>query len=325
MKNSYIVATLVVLAFVLGFWWFEKDKGILNPPVSGQTSGIEGCYVNRTGKDVYTLVIQYEKRGNVAGMLAYNNYQKDSSSGSFAGTFANNLLLGNYSFDAEGMHSDRQVIFKKVGNDFIQGFGPVKIEGNKEELADLNKVTYDPKSTFVKNKECILTFVEPNDTFTFEYNPFFHVSEGQKVPVLEWRVDAVKKGMLLASLTIPRTYMPKTNFSDARLTVGRSTDSGEIMSCTAGSLGETKKGTEDIGGYSFTKFSFSGAGAGNFYETTSYRGLVDGDCYVIEYTIHSTSISNYPASAGIKEFAKSKIEEELEKIINSLKFLINSD
>ncbi len=325
MKNTYIVTILVVIAIILGFFWFTKNKGILNPLTSNEASSIEGCYLRRLEKDVYTLVIQYEKRGNVSGALAYNNYQKDSSSGSFAGTFANDILLGNYSFDSEGMHSDRQVIFKKVGNNFIQGFGPVKVVGSKEEFTDLTAVTYDPKSTFVQNKNCIENFSDANDTFTFSYNPFFHAFPGENLPTQDWRVGAKQKGMILANVIAQRTFLPKTNFSDARLKIGRSNEMEEITSCTAGGNGETKDGTKNIGGYSFSKFQLNEAAAGNRYETTSYRGIVDGDCYVVEYTIHSTNLGNYSPDQGIREFDRQKIQNEMEKIISSMKFIINSD
>ena len=115
--------------------------------------------------------------------------------------------------------------------------------------------------------------------------------------------------------------MPNTNFSEAKLTVNTSTNPTEIKNCTA-DLGGTEA---TISGYSFKKYISTDAGAGNFYETTSYKGLLDGDCYRLEYTIHSTNIGNYPPELGIKEFDKAKVQDELERIVQSFKFLINSD
>ena len=80
-----------------------------------------------------------------------------------------------------------------------------------------------------------------------------------------------------------------------------------------------------IDDHPFSKFTLNDAGAGNLYETTSYRGLFDGDCYAIEYTIHSTNIGNYSPDQGVKEFDKVKVQEELEKILDSFKFLISSN
>lgn len=89
--------------------------------------------------------------------------------------------------------------------------------------------------------------------------------------------------------------------------------------------GEKKDGTKVIDGFDFTKFTLNNAGAGNFYDTASYRGIVNGDCYVLEQTIHSTNIGNYPSSQGVKEFNKTLIQDDLDKILNSFDFLIDSN
>lgn len=171
-----------------------------------------------------------------------------------------------------------------------------------------------------------LKFSDSNNTFTFEYNSLFEASEGEKIPTIDWRVNAKKEGLIIANVFIPKSFIPNTNFSDVRFIVGRSTDESEIRGCLNNATNEeVKDGFSNISGYTFAKFLSNGAGAGNFYETTSYRGIVDGDCYSIEYTIHSTNIGNYSPDQGIKEFDKLKVENELEKIIKSFKFLINSD
>lgn len=334
-KNWLIIVIIFLIAS--GVWYSTKVKTnpdvTANPPdnmgsnpqngTSNTTLG--GCYVDKLGKDVYTLKIDSAENSKVSGMLAFNNYQKDSSSGAFTGTFSEGILLGNYSFDSEGMHSDRQVIFKKVGDNLIEGFGPVKVVGDKEVFEDTSKVTYDPKSTFVKSPNCMEHFTDSNKTISFDYNSFFAASEGDKAPTTDWRVNSISKGTLLANVYVQRTFLPGTNFGDARLTVGRSNDPTQIKSCTVATSNDASKGSVTISGYPFSKFHSSDAGAGNLYETTSYRGIVDGDCYVIEYTIHSSNIGNYSPDQGIKAFNKSEIENELQKIITSFKFLISSN
>ncbi len=288
------------------------------------SSSIKGCYVAHLSKDVYTLIIRSENGEAVSGVISYNNYQKDSSSGSIKGIFANDILLADYVFDSEGMKSNRQVIFKRVGDSFIQGFGNVKTVDGKEVFDNISNVTYDSKSTFVKSEDCKESFTDSNKTFSYKYNSFWKNIEGDRTPTLDWNIDSKVKGMLLSRVLIPKTYMPNTNFSDAKLTVGASTDQSTIKNCTAGTAGNVKS-EATVSGYPFIKFTTGDAGAGNFYETTSYRGLLDGDCYVIEYTIHSTNIGNYSPDQGIKEFDKAKIVKELEDVIKSFKFLVNSN
>ena len=76
-----------------------------------------------------------------------------------------------------------------------------------------------------------------------------------------------------------------------------------------------------IHGIPFTKFTFSDAGAGNLYETVSYRTKRGGECYVVEYTIHSTNIGMYSPDQGIKEFDRAKVVNMLEKMAKSFRFL----
>ncbi|MEO5635131.1 MAG: hypothetical protein ABIS26_02290 [Candidatus Paceibacterota bacterium] len=332
-KNWFIIIIVILLAG--SFWYFTQYRApavTVNPPdntdkIPPSDQSILGCYVAKLSKDVYTLKIESEKNNNVSGMLAFNNYQKDSSAGTFTGTYEGDILLGNYSFDSEGMHSDRQVIWKKVGNNFVEGFSAIKMVNGKEVFEDVSQVTYDPKSTFIQSPNCLEHFIDSNNTISFDYNSFFAATEGDKIPTTDWKVNSTVKGSLLANVFVPRTFLAGTNFGDARLTVGRSNNQTTIRSCSVAQAknGDIGKGTAVIDGYPFSKFVSSGAGAGNLYETTSYRGIFDGDCYVIEYTIHSSNIGNYSPDQGIKAFDKSKIEGELEKIISSFKFLISSD
>ncbi|MES2416222.1 MAG: hypothetical protein V4504_00775 [Patescibacteria group bacterium] len=162
---------------------------------------------------------------------------------------------------------------------------------------------------------------------SFYYNSFFTARAEDNTPTSDWKLNAKQKGIILASVSVPREYMPSTNFSGAKLTVGRSADVNAIKSCTTADMPmkEITNYTVNVGGYPFTKILSSDAGAGNFYETTSYRGIVDGDCYVVEYTIHSTNIGNYSPDQGIKEFDKNMIVTDMENIVKSIKFLVNSD
>ena len=256
MRNIYKIIILIFVLTVVGIVvYFTGNETEVEkvPPVSIDNS-IVGCYVAHLQKDIYTLVIQSQEDGRAFGMLAYNNYQKDSSSGSFEGTLVDDILLGNYSFDSEGMHSDRQVIFKKVGASFVQGFGPVKIVDNKEVL-ETDKITFD-SNIFVKSDDCIENFTDANDVFSFSYNPFFKSIPGfDNILTTDWSMNSKQNGILLASVIIPKTYISNTNFSNARFTVGRSTTPEAINSCLNKTLSSyVEEGTSDIDGYSFKKF-----------------------------------------------------------------------
>ncbi len=151
-KNIQIILGLIVLAGVAGLIFYQKNKNNDTPPVT--EASVKGCYVANLAKDVYTLRILTEQNGVVTGTLHYDNFEKDSSRGTFTGTYRDGILLGYYSFDSEGMHSESQVIFKKMGNAFVQGFGPIEVVGNRSSFTDINQVTFDSNSTFNLSLEC---------------------------------------------------------------------------------------------------------------------------------------------------------------------------
>jgi hypothetical protein len=325
MKNNIqtIIVVGVVIAIGVGLYFTQNqvNTSTIQTPVVTTSSAV-GCYVAHLQKDTYTLIIDTDAGGSVTGRIAYNNYEKDSSSGTFVGTFTGGVLLGTYSFQSEGMDSSIQYIFKHTGDDFIQGFGPIETIGNKEVLVNKeNFTTYDPKMTFKKSASCTQTFTDTNDTYTLTYNSFFNTYEGQSTLGTDWMHDATQKGTLLATVSTGKAFMPSTNFSSVKLTIGSSTDAKAIKSCgTSAVNGEVASGTRQISGYVFNKFMLGDAGAGNRYDTTSYRGVVGGKCYAIEYLVHYTSIGNYSPDQGITEFNQSKITAEMEKIVDSIKF-----
>ena len=86
--------------------------------------------------------------------------------------------------------------------------------------------------------------------------------------------------------------------------------------------GGPAKGTlVTINGVQYTKLVSSDPGAGNIYDTTSYRTVRNGQCYAIEYTIHSSQIGNYDPSMGIKAFDSTAVTAMMESMVQSFKFL----
>ena len=148
MKTSLIVGVIILLGVFI-FFLPKKDTEIANIPPA---SNIEGCYIAGTVKDVYTLNIQSKEGENFSGSLAFKNFEKDSSSGTFVGTYINGILLGEYAFQSEGMDSVMQVIFKRVGDDFVRGYGDVD-SATGSRFTDLNNITYDTSSVLAVFKK----------------------------------------------------------------------------------------------------------------------------------------------------------------------------
>lgn len=164
MTTDKIVAAIVAILLIVGAFYIisayvNKEPEVAEntypnhtPGSKGNTQNVVGCYVATLGKDVYSLKISSQEEKNVSGTLVFKNFQKDSSSGTFKGTYENGILLGDYSFRSEGMDSTMQVIFKKSGSDFVRGYGPLNPDGAR--FSDLTKITYDPAQTFKATATC---------------------------------------------------------------------------------------------------------------------------------------------------------------------------
>ena len=149
-SNTWPIVILIVVA-ITAVIIFHKKRA--EQQVATSTApAIVGCYVAHLSQDVYILKINSEDSENFAGVLSFQNFDKDSSHGTYMGTYHDDILLGEYSFSSEGTDSVRQVIFKKSGENFIEGFGPYDANGDK--FLDPNSVTYDPNSTFMPTENC---------------------------------------------------------------------------------------------------------------------------------------------------------------------------
>ncbi len=144
-------------------------------------------------------------------------------------------------------------------------------------------------------------------------------------PSTDWRAGANgTPGITYFTLTIPSAFEPQTNFADAKLTVGGSAAQAAVANClaldpTGGPAMATSSVT--INGIQFTVFKSSDVGAGNIYETTSYRTMHAGECYAVEYTIHSSEIGNYPPQYNLQQFDESQLTDVLDRIVGTFKFM----
>ena len=138
------------------------------------------------------------------------------------------------------------------------------------------------------------TYKDPEGAFTFQYPTDFKVTGREK------------SNAVLARVTTPKDYLPKTNFVDGELVFGWTNDQDEIQQC----LGQ---------------YTLEDVGAGHFRRTTLYKKVYDGDCYTFAYTIHSLNIENLDPRMEISEFNEEEVRQVFEKIVKSFKFLFNSD
>jgi len=168
MKNNLKLIVIVLVIIIIGIFVYYKTKpASINEgtPIVTEDS-IKGCYIARLANDVYTLTILSQSGESFEGKLSFKNFEKDSSSGTYKGTYKNGILLGDYSFNSEGGTSVMQVIFKKSENGFVRGYGDTIMLDKARNIneaqdgprfADLNKITYDSSYVFEASTECAAT------------------------------------------------------------------------------------------------------------------------------------------------------------------------
>ena len=153
--------------------------------------------------------------------------------------------------------------------------------------------------------------------FTFIYNKEIIAKDYNETS--SWRTNTQTPGIFHVGVLIPKSFQPNTNFSNAKFTVGSSTDAQALKECLIPTNGERAKGETTINDVVFKKITLSEGAAGNYYDTTSYRTIRNNTCYAVEYTIHSTNLRNYdPGSVG--EFDTQAVVQTLESMVQSFKF-----
>ena len=167
------------------------------------------------------------------------------------------------------------------------------------------------------------TFTDVSKTFSFSYPSELAVSGAGGGYTQSWMVNATTSGMILAQVKIPQSYLPGTNFGDATFSVGTSADPSALETCltynpTGGKA--TAATTTVISGTTYTVFHSADAGAGNRYDTTSYRTSRNSQCYAIEYTIHYAVFQNFP-KGSVKQFDEAGLASKLDSIAQSFTFV----
>ena len=119
MKKWYVasVALIVLSAGVLlGITWYSHSSVEGFPPREKLASCYHGVVA---GADSVFTVDTQEKNGYVSGKMSFVNKQKDSSYGTYEGTFEDGLLKVKYTFWSEGLQSVGDYSFVQSNKDFV--------------------------------------------------------------------------------------------------------------------------------------------------------------------------------------------------------------
>lgn len=115
-----------------------------NEPI--QPSYEQTCYMKATGQDSLFVTLD-DNLGTITGKMYYKNFQKDSSFGDVNGVQNGDTIKLMYTFESEGMVSDREIYFLRKNGNLIEGIGDSNTEGNTSLYADYSKIQYNDDQT----------------------------------------------------------------------------------------------------------------------------------------------------------------------------------
>lgn len=148
MKKILFAAVLLTLSCKNEPKIVEEIKPI---PVTETTVLKTECYQAVFGKDTITLSVDSKGTQVPSGKLTYNFFEKDKSDGTISGKMTGDTLFANYIYTAEGQTSQREVIFLKKGETFIEGYGDMGEDGKGNVVfTNRKELNFDAKTVFNK-------------------------------------------------------------------------------------------------------------------------------------------------------------------------------
>ncbi len=110
------------------------------------------CYLYCNDHDTISLTITRQDEV-VSGTLTYHLYQKDKNTGVIQGQMEDDLLVADYTFQSEGLQSVRQVVFKKVGDNLIEGYGETENKNARSYFTTIDSLKFND-SIVLKAANC---------------------------------------------------------------------------------------------------------------------------------------------------------------------------
>jgi hypothetical protein len=143
-KKNTALLLLLLLTFAC------KDKASESNSVVLTTS--ETCYAyKQDGSEVLLKIIGKGKA--VTGTLVYAFKEKDRNTGSISGVMHGDTLFATYSYISEGIQGNRDVIFLRSENSFVEGLGEINTQTGEFDLSDKSQITFQKGLTLEKT-EC---------------------------------------------------------------------------------------------------------------------------------------------------------------------------
>ena len=111
-RDKRLIAPFIF--FTVGFIFL-----VLIPNLTQSDPNLATCYHGKVGSSNSLMQITDQNGVEVNGTLIFQNYEKDSSYGSFSGKYIDNKLTATFEFNSEGSQSVREISFTKEGKNLI--------------------------------------------------------------------------------------------------------------------------------------------------------------------------------------------------------------
>lgn len=142
----HLKGIITVFIFIL-FWACHSGKE--NTPTASEPAKSSDeknmsikCYRYASPTDTIALTVVHAG-DSITGNLVYNLSGKDKNSGTIVGKMNGDILVAEYTFNAERMSSTLEVAFKLVDGKFIEGYGDVDVQDNHVRFKDIHNLTFN--------------------------------------------------------------------------------------------------------------------------------------------------------------------------------------
>lgn len=107
----------------------------------------QSCYTYIKDRDTANITLM-SSGTIITGELNYQLFEKDKNKGTFKGEMRGDTLFADYTFNAEGSQSVREVAFLKKGTQLLEAFGDVEDKNGKMIFKDKRKLTFGQSIVF---------------------------------------------------------------------------------------------------------------------------------------------------------------------------------
>ncbi len=129
----------------------DSTKMVSNDSTMASTvvESADNCYDYIKTRDTASLKLHVQGQ-EVTGDLSYRLFEKDSNKGTIAGVIKGDTIIAEYTFDAEGMRSVREIVFLKKDGKLYEGYGDTEEKGVKVMFKNRSALKFDSGLVFYK-------------------------------------------------------------------------------------------------------------------------------------------------------------------------------